>query len=86
VKYRNLNFHTYIELHYRLIHLEKSSNTQFYQLTNPSDETCHLPKISWLAFAISYFREAIYIPSCCVSVRCLLQHTAFLTHCTAYSY
>ena len=84
MKYINLNCHSDTELHNRLINLLKSNNTQFYRLTNPLFETRHLPKFSWLAVAISYFRDVIYIPSC----RPLLfvsRHTAFLTDCTALS-
>ena len=86
MEYRNLNSHSDIELHNRLVHFVKSSNTECYQLTNPSVKPRHLPKFGWLAFAISYFSDAIYIPSCCLAVRCLSQHKALLSHCTAFRY
>jgi hypothetical protein len=53
---------------------------------NPLVEIRHFPKFSWLSFANSYVRDVTYIPCCCLAVRCLSQHTAFLTHCTAFRY
>ena len=72
VKYGKLNCHSDTESHNRLVHLMKSSNTQFYHLTNLSVEPRLIPKFSRLAFAISYFRDVIYIPSCCLAVRSVL--------------
>jgi hypothetical protein len=72
MKYRNLNCHSDTELQRRLIYLVKYSTTQFHELTNSSVQFHHLPKFYWLAFAISSFRDVIYIPSWCLAVRCCL--------------
>jgi hypothetical protein len=72
VKYRNLNGHSDKELRYWLIHLVRSSNTEFYHLTNPSVEPRYIQKFSWFAFAIRYFRRVIYITSSCLAVRSVL--------------
>ena len=50
----------------------KSINTEFYHLTNLSVEPRLIPKFSWLAFAIRYFRDVIYITSSCLAVRSVL--------------
>ena len=52
----------------------------------PLVELCNFPKFNWPVFAINDSRDAIYILCCCLAVRCLSQHTALLTHCTAFRY
>jgi hypothetical protein len=72
MKYRYLNCHSYTELKSRLIYLVKYSKTQFHELKNPSVQFRHLPKFCWLAVAINFFHDLIYIPSWCLAIRCCL--------------